>query len=547
MKKTGRFAAIAAAAMMTAALTVPMMGMHAVAEGEGSISISNSATGHTYEAYQIFDGDLVGDVLSNIIWGVGIDSTKTEALMAELKAIDQFKDCDSAAKIAEKLAENTEKDAALTKQFAAVVAKYLGSAAAETSDGNYSMTGLDNGYYLVKDKDNTLEGVDDAMTRYIVEVLGTKANIVVKSSTPSVIKKVKENVKQVTTGKEFAGVEDFDFGDGYNDVADYSIGDAVPFKLYGTLPSTLSDYSKYKYVFHDMLGNEFTAPNAETVNVYIDDKVTDKAQVTVEGNVITVTFDDIIAADANAESIVTVEYSAVLNAGATIGLSGQTNEVYLTYSNNPNWVGTPENDTPDDKGKTPEDKVIVFTYELDTIKVDGDNTDSKLAGAKFTMKATDGDHAGKYVQIDGNNKVAGWTDDAADAAELESDENGLFKVIGLDSGTYELTETAAPEGYNKLDGPVEVVLTATTKNDQAWDDFDANTALTALTVTASSELGTVDTNRGIGTITIANNKGSSLPSTGSIGTVLFYIVGGTLFVGAGVTLITKKRVGKNDK
>ena len=149
------------------------------------------------------------------------------------------------------------------------------------------------------------------------------------------------------------------------------------------------------------------------------------------------------------------------------------------------------------------------------------------------------------MKVDTDSKVAGWTDTAADATTLISDTNGLFKVIGLDDGTYYLEETKAPSGYNKLTNAVEVVITATTVNNQSWNSTPAD-ALTKLDVTAGGNAGTGDVATGIASINIANNKGSTLPSTGGIGTTIFYVLGGTLVVGSGIALVTKKRLGKNE-
>ena len=549
-KRARRAAAFAAAVVMAACAAVPMSSSFS-ASAEGSISISNTATGHTYEAYQIFDGVLNADkVLSNIEWGTGIDSAKTTDLLTAIKAIKvgtetPFAACTDAKSVAKVLSDaNATFDADITKQFASVVGQYLSTTHTDSTQGTgtYDISNLNDGYYLVKDKDGSLDNTDDSNTRYIVQVLDNKTDITPKSSKPEVIKKVKENTKDVTaTGQTFAGKDNYNVGASYNDVADYCIGDAVPFKLYGTMPDTIDDYSKYKYVFHDTLSKEFTAPDVKDVTVKIGDKVAVGANVTVDSttNTITVTFDDI--KDGNTitkSSIVTVEYTAVLNSKAVIGLDGQENKVYLTYSNNPNWTGT---GTPDDKGKTPEDKVIVFTYELDTTKVDGkDNTKLKDAKFKLSRKTATGDT--EYAQVT-DGKLTGWTI-VGEATELVSGEDGLFKVAGLDSGTYYLTETQAPSGYNSLTDPIEVVLTATTANDQVWSGT-ASDALTKLEVTADKIPGTVDTNKGIGSITIANNKGSFLPSTGGIGTTMFYVGGGVLVAGAGVLLITKKRAKKD--
>lgn len=543
MKNTRKFAAFVVSILAVACMAAPMATSFS-ADAAGSIEITNEKAGHSYEAYQIFDGTLSeSGVLSNITWGTGIDEAKVDALMTEIKTIDGFGECTDAASVAEKLSAASNDDAT-TKQFASIVGKYLStekSSSTVTGD-KYTIGNVDDGYYLVKDSDDSLIGEHDAKTRYIVQVLGTKTDIVPKSSFPQVEKKVLEDDKPAT-GKP---INDPDTTENWNDVADYCIGEAVPFKLYGTMPDTIADYTKYKYVFHDTLATQFDAPNAADVTVKIDGAEAQNAVVDVTGQNITVTFADIKNGNTvTANSVVTVEYKAVLNADAVIGLDGQQNEVYLTYSNNPNWVGDGENDTPDDEGKTTEDKVIVFAYELDTTKVDGE-TAAKLANAEFKLLDSTKNNV---ATVDANGKFAGWSavekdDDGniTNGTTLKSDADGLFKVSGLDDDTYYLQETKAPDGYNKLTGDVEIVLTATTANNQDWHTFVPGEALTGLAVTANGTAGTADVASGVANITIANKQGSTLPSTGGIGTTIFYVTGGALVVGAGVMLVSKKRM-----
>lgn len=189
-----------------------------------SITINNSATGHTYEAYQIFTGDLSGTTLSNIVWGSGISEAGQTALG------------DAAAK-AETL--KTEADA---KAFAKEVAPYLTSAASANTvtDRKYVISGLVAGYYLVKDKDGSLTGGNDSYTEYIVKVV-SNTTATPKSSVPTVEKKVKDiNNSTETTMTD------------WQDSADHDIGDSVPFQLKGTLADNVSSYTTYKVVFHDI-------------------------------------------------------------------------------------------------------------------------------------------------------------------------------------------------------------------------------------------------------------------------------------------------------
>ena len=556
MKQTKRFASIATAALLAACAVVPSMASipASAAVTPNTISFTNSdkndTASHVYTAYKVFTGTVDdSDALTGIQWAAG--DTQGNAFLTALKADTtigtNFASCNTAAAVAEVLAKESE-DSELLQNFAAFAATQtanltkVNTAASATID----VTTTGDGYYLLID-DTDLSEATGAKTRYLIAQVDASVGleIAVKSALPTVEKKIKENAKTPKYGTDANETEDY-VGAGYNDVADYSIGDTVPFKLIGTLPSKLADYKKgYKYVFHDTLDSQFTAPAKSAIKVDIDGTdVTSQATISVSGQEITVTFDNIKAiSGVTADSIVTVTYDAVLSENAEIGLDGQKNTVYLEYSNNPNWDGTGTPDT----SKTPEDKVVAFTYELDLTKVDK-TSQAALTGAKFKLQATDGEHANKYAVLtavadtSGAYKVTSWTDSADDATAFENASGNTFAVIGLDSGKYNLYETAAPAGYKVPTEPFALEITATTKNDQDWDSFKANEALTALTI----KVGTADAVAGDltdGTVSakIENTSGSTLPSTGGIGTTIFYVAGGVLVVGAGVLLITKKR------
>ena len=486
-----------------------------------SITINNSTAGHTYEAYQIFTGDLATNeagnkVLSNIAWGSGVSEAGQTALG------------DAAAK-AETL--KTEADA---KAFAKAVAPYLTTAAGSANtvtDGKYVISGLAAGYYLVKDQDGSLTGDNDSYTEYIIQVVGN-VTATPKSDVPEVQKKVKDINDSTDTTKT-----------DWQDSADYDIGDSIPFQLKATLADNVSSYTTYKVVFHDTLSKGLTYNN--DAKVYIDGTETNGFTVTATVNAdgtttLTVSCDDVKALGAGNSSVITVEYTAKLNENAVLGSAGNPNKVYLEYSNNPNKSESGENH---ETGKTPEDTVIVFTYQTIINKVDSEN--KPLTGAAFKLE-----------------KLIKGKDGAADTwttvKEFTVDETTTsFTFSGLDDGQYKLTETKTPVGYNTID-PIYFVIEAT--HDETADAPTLKTLNAYLTdangnkqtemkdgESVNIDLGTVDLTAGSITTTVVNKSGSELPSTGGIGTTIFYVLGGVLVLAAVVLLVTKKRMSGAEK
>ena len=517
MKHSKKLASLLLALVMALSLAVTAFADESTTY---SITINNSTAGHTYEAYQIFTGDLATNeagnkVLSNIVWGSGVSEAGQTALG------------DAAAK-AETL--KTEADA---KAFAKAVAPYLTTAAGSANtvtDGKYVISGLAAGYYLVKDQDGSLIGDNDSYTEYIIQVVGN-VTATPKSDVPEVQKKVKDINDSTDTTKT-----------DWQDSADYDIGDSIPFQLKATLADNVSSYTTYKVVFHDTLSKGLTYNN--DAKVYIGGTETNGFAVTATVNAdgtttLTVSCDDVKALDAGNSSVITVEYTAKLNENAVLGSAGNPNEVYLEYSNNPNKSEKGNNET----GETPKDVVIVFTYKTIINKVDSEN--KPLTGAAFKLekliKGKDGD-------------ADTWTT----VKEFAVDETTTsFTFSGLDDGQYKLTETKTPVGYNTID-PIYFVIEAT--HGETADAPTLKTLNAYLTdangnkqtemkdgESVNIDLGTVDLTAGSITTTVVNKSGSKLPSTGGIGTTIFYVLGGVLVLAAVVLLVTKKRMSGAEK
>lgn len=490
MRKTKDLLKSALSAILAVAMALVLVPANALAADSTTykLTLRGTTTGHTYEAYQIFTGDLSTNtdgtkVLSNVQWGSGVTYTGTE----------------TAAEVAEKLAANTMKLADLEDKLTLTTPANT----VNSSKDSTVIDGLSAGYYLVKDKDGSQKDKSDAYTKFIVQVVGDTTSDI-KSGVSTVTKKVKD-----TTGET----------SGWQDSADYDINDDVPYQITGTMPSNIADYTTYKYVFTDTMskGLTYTANNAK---IMIGDKdVTSSFKETVKTNedgttTVTWTCENLkaitgVTIDANTKVVVT--YNATLNENAVIGAAGNSNEVDLTYSNNPNKGG--EGDT----GKTPKDKNIVFTYKTVVNKVDQDK--KSLAGAAFKLEKK---------QSDGNYKTV---------KEFTAGDATTFEFTGLDDGTYKLIETTTPAGYNTI-SPIEFEISAT--HDETSDDpklltLSGNTTTGEVTWTA-------DKNAGSLTTSVVNKKGSVLPSTGGMGTTMLYVGGAALAAAAafGIYQLRKK-------
>jgi fimbrial isopeptide formation D2 family protein/LPXTG-motif cell wall-anchored protein len=334
--------------------------------------------------------------------------------------------------------------------------------------------------------------------------------------------------------------------DDWHDTADHDIGDSIPYRITGTLPTErFSEYEKYTtYTITDTLSAGLTPPAADTVKVYLETQgddnqivsmdITSDFTISVNGQVLTVALasgQDMKKIAKTAADKIVVLYNATLNSSAVIGGSGNPNTVNLQYSNNPNQGGEGE------KGRTPDDKNVVFTYELDVNKY-RDNKNDKTNEAEFKLYKEYVDGDSKTVKEVTLNKTGG------------SDQK-TYVAQGLDDGIYILQETVAPSGYNKIDD--SVTFGGTTYSNavefQVLPTYEGGEApqVTKLEVTRLSGAQAVftgDEKTGKISTDIIDQKGSSLPSTGGIGTTIFYVIGSVLVIGAGVLLITRRRMNK---
>lgn len=462
----------------------------------------NNGTGN-YAAYQIFKGDLHEKTLSNIEWG---DNVTDEGRTKFGNAADKAKTI------------TTEADA---KAFAVEVAKYLTDPAAGTGTDSITVSGP--GYYLIK---NTSVGEGEVFTDYILRVVGdVKVNP--KSGKPTLDKQIRHNETGV-----------------WGVVGDNQIGDTVEFRTLTTVP-IVSGYTQYTYVIHDEMSAGLTSNvrSNEDVTIKVNDEtVLDKNYYTVtvdevNTNKFTVTV-DVLNAIKDGKMVegntLYTYYTGILNEKAKVYNDGkQDNKAYLEYSNNPHDHAT--------TNSTPVKVVYDWTFKMGVKKVDGaDGT--PLTDAKFVLSkekncdlgaiGDDGQphNTENLISLiknsDGSYTVApaGYNGSVVNVITA-----GDITINGLDDATvYYLYETKAPAGYNRLTAAVRFEITATYS--------DAGDNCTSVTATVNNDV------QSSVSVNVKNNKGSTLPSTGGIGTTLFYVIGGVLMAVAAVLLVTKKRM-----
>lgn len=508
-----------------ASLLLALLMVFSLAAAASAATVTNQ-TSHSYAAYRIFSGTQAENSvpLGDVEWGEGVDGA---ALLTALKGDSRFNvgnddanifaSCTTALDVADVLSAYPDKSD-VAKAFANVAARHLTTVTATIAD-NATSVELPAGYYLLVD--TSTPGQDDARNTALLQMTNQDITIESKYSVPSVDKSVQD-----TDGS-------------WGESADWEIGSDVPFKLEGTLPTNYEDYEAYQYVFHDTL-NSALKYNGD-VKVYVqngDAKTQILSGFTVApdaaataGGTLTVTFGNLkMIAGVSSSSKIVVEYTAELLSTAVIGGSGNKNEVYLEYANDPNATGKGTT------GNTKTDEVLVFTYELDVAKVDGKDGTTMLANAEFVLLSSDKTKAAGVS----NGKLVEWVA-ASEGTKLTSGNDGKFVIAGLDAGGYYLRETKAPAGYNLLGNDIGITITAT------LDKSENSPSLTALKIsvqnapdaTATESNGNVT--MGIVSTVVENVAGAQLPLTGGIGTTVFYIAGSVLVLTAAVLSVTRKR------
>ena len=489
---------------------------------------------HDFKAFQIFKGDVSEDnqKISNVEWGSIIHNSTD--FLTQLKAApiigNEFNGANNAQDVLAVISTWHESDDN-SIAFARFVCHYLYPTADADPQpyipGGGDMVSIPEGgagYYLVVDTTKFNDGeYYHAYNSFLLKVNKGKFNLQIKPKyvKPTVEKKVYDN-----------DINDISSAGGWGSSADHAINEKFQFRLIAKLPASddraYDYYKEYAVLFNDTLSEGITFDKLDTVEITNGDggasQVIDAANYTRTPNgsqSFTLSIKDVktCVPDLNKGATITVTYTAHLNDKATVNTAGSPattenkNSVYLQYSNNPRISTSLDH--------TPESEVRVYTYQLNNTKYHDDDTPGhELAGAGFRLYSGKDCTKEQEIKLKKNTTDGTYSPyfgtDAGD--EMISDNKGQFNVKGLDAGTYYLRETKTPDDYSACPDK-EIVISAT---------HDVNH------VSLSGDLNNKIINKKAGGIT--------LPSTGGIGTTLFYVVGGGLMVAAIVLLVTKKRM-----
>ena len=496
---------------------------------------------HSFEAFQIFKGDVTGNdindfKISNVQWGKNI--TQHEDFLKELKQApiigELFSDATTPQEAVAVISQwSTSDDDSIA--FARFVCNYLYSGAVDrgtsisTSGDVVEIPEDGAGYYLVVDTTDFSTGDSyHACNSFLLKVSKGKFNLPIKPTAekPTVEKEVHDN-----------DISSAGNNDGWGSSADHAINEKFQFRLIAKLPKS-SDraydyYHEYAVLFNDTLSKGITYDTLDSVvinsNDHTYDITGDSSKYEVDeshlknDNSFVVSIPDVKTCvedpefNLNNGATITVTYTAHLNETAYVNTASSdtknNNSVYLQYSNNP--INT-------SVGQTPESKVCVYTYQLNNTKHQDTEKGPALEGACFRLYSDEACTDQSEVQLYQKDGFYYPIKDVLgkEAVEMKSAANGTFNVKGLDAGTYYLKEITPPDGYSACK-----VIPVTIKADHSRND-QVNLEGSNLTND------------------IVNIKagGITLPSTGGIGTTLFYVVGGGLMVAAIVLLVTKKRM-----
>lgn len=553
-------------------------GISTLGSGKASITIKanngQSLIGKKFEVYKLFDAENSKDGESiNYTWNtryktalqtvVGTKIGKEASKVTEYEVIDYIQTLNSNPVEGAQTEQTLEGRYSSYRYFVEDLRNEMVKEGVEgeivyvtmtQADGSIRIAGLDYGYYLT-DEITDVQNTHSAASLILLQTANPSASVQIKSDYPSIEKKIEEDDNNI----------------GWNDIADYEIGQTVPYRYTTNVPD-MNGYHTYYFSFHDIMDEALTF-NKDSVNITIQNEnksyTLKSSEFAIEENIGGDTFkisipdlkkivDTQFPEGLNSKNentygqLVTLTYNATLNdkAAGRTGRAGFENSVRLEFSNNPDSDGVGQT------GLTPWDTVVCFTYKINGLKIN--NHDKVLEGAKFRLYS-DADCTQEVYLKEGNNGYIVINRDSiggddhtggtmpSTAVEMVSDAEGVFTIFGLDQGTYYLKETDSPDGYRELLDPITITITPTFTTDR--QHYAAGESVTAkilqeLSATAYKKEflsgafteGTTslvtDVEDGSANITVVNQVGTKLPITGSNMTLIMLAAGTVIMTGS---------------
>lgn len=459
----------------------------------GSITVNGTTNGKTYEIYKIFDLTYSGTKVAYTIdsdWSAFFTGVGSEYIVdTNSGSLNQITIGDE-IKYINITDSNIEE---FTKKALTYATTLTGNDGSKVADGeSLSFTNLDLGYYLVYPQGAT-EVLDEYGSICSITSTTPTATVNVKAGYPVIDKEVNR----------------------YS----FDVGEYAEFKITGKVPDT-TGYTSYTYIISDTWtdGLELDIEKVLFTVTIGDNPITDVTPVYNQNNKgFTLTFDMTKYQEGEYQvgDLIVVTYNLKITEDA-INSSNTKNSATLTYSNDPKDLTKTTT--------TPPVEERVYSSKIEVLKVDGEDTEVLLSGAKFVLQNSEGKYYAAILSDDSKLLEVLWKDTLEEATVFTTNENGvltynevLIGFEGLMDGDYKLIETEAPEGYNKIPKPIDVTVAGT--EDENENKVPVVTSLT-----------------------VENNHGTSLPSTGGIGTTLFIIIGSLLLVSSVVLLIANKRI-----
>lgn len=479
-------------ALLLAMVMVLAMGTTALAvtpaidkntEEDGSVTVNSPKVGQTYTLFMLFEADMGAN--DAITYTLPAGKTEADLTYTDGEGHEHhwFKLNSNGFVVAE---DGVVEDWAKDPNAIAWARSFGTQTRSPIVAGEVKWTGLKYGYYFVDTSLGAFIGVDSANKDAVISE---------KNEEPKVDKSITGVEGEDTTLG--TGDDTTDPGRGVHEKAIAQVGDTVSYTVVIKAKPGAENYS----VTDEMTNLNLKADTLKVDgDVYTESDKVDQTKSSAETNKYTIVFKQAYLDTITEATDITITYDAVLTGKSVIiGQNGNENTATLTY-------GHQEENTTTDSAK-------VYTAQISVIKHDDQSTG--LANAEFALKNSEG----KYYKVNTENGEVTWVDTVADATKYTSGADGNLNGIftGLSNDVYVLEETVVPDGYNKIDPTDRSLIVTIADDDYSDDNLKQERA-------------------------VINHKGTELPSTGGIGTTIFYVVGAVLVIGAGVLLVSRRRM-----